>query len=218
LPESSATADGLLEQEPTAISSICPDQATAKNAAHSRPAIEEYIAFQDTDLKDPKYLSLEAIQADLVRIVAVEGPATEATVIDRYRVATRYGRFKGPTRDHVLAALRSAADRGILMARPDYPSAEVMVYTIPGQPEIRVRTRGPRDLSEVPMGEIIVHATEAIRSGLSPNHEASYRLLLDIFGLKRLTDQAKSRLEIAFELASQTSFAGEGIERAKTNS
>lgn len=182
-----------------------PDQATLAIAFRNRAAVEEYEVFDGMDFEDPKYLTAEQIQADLIRIVSVEGPATEATVVDRYRVATGYGRFKGPTRDLVISALRGAGDRGILRAQPEYPGASNIVYSMPGQPETRVRTRGPRDLSEVPMSELVVHANEVIRSGSAPQDESSYRYILEFFGLKRLTESAKTRLDKAFELASMSS-------------
>ena len=204
LPETPAPAVDVRHPEQYAITSIRPEWASLATATGSQLTIEEYVTFEGHSFEDPKNLKEEEIQADLVRIVIVEGPATEATVIDRYRIATGYGRFKGPTRELVMSVLRRAADRGILRAQPDYPGAGVIVYSMPGQPETRVRTRGPRDLSEVPMGEIVVHATEVIRSGMSLRDEALYRMILDFFGLKRLTEPAKNRLDIAFEIASKT--------------
>lgn len=196
---------GHQEPEPVASATPSPEPVNFVIAPSNQKEVEEYTAFDGTDFDDPKYLTEEEIQADLVRIVTVEGPATEATVIDRYRIATRYGRLKGPTRDSVLSALRGAAKRGILEAQPDYPGAEVIVYSMPGHNETRVRTRGPRDFSEVPMAEIVVHATEMIRSGIPLRDEVSYRSVLDFYGLKRLTEQAKKRVDIAFELASKSS-------------
>ncbi|MFZ4509109.1 MAG: AAA domain-containing protein [Fimbriimonas sp.] len=217
LLETPAPALDILEPERTDAGIPRPVQASSADALLSQPAVEEYAEFDGTDFDDPKYLTAEEIQADLVRIVTVEGPATEATVIDRYRIATGYGRFKGPTREMVISVLRGAADRGILRALPDYPGAGVIVYSMPGQPETRVRTRGPRDLSEVPMGEIVVHATEVILSGASLHDEASFRQILDFFGLKRLTEQARNRLDIAFGLASGDLRVGEGIADDQTN-
>lgn len=200
---------GLQKPETVASATPSPVHVSFAIASSKQKEVEEYTAFDGTDFDDPKYLTEQEIRTDLVRIVTVEGPATEATVIDRYRIATRYGRFKGPTRDLVVSALRGAAERGILHAQPDYPGAEVMVYSVPGQPETRVRTRGPRDLSEVPMGEIVVHAMEVIRSGMPLRDEAFYRQILDFFELKRLTEQARNRLDIAFELASKSARDGE---------
>lgn len=212
LLDTHASALDLVHPEQSATASQHPEQGSLAISTRIQLAVEEYLTFDGSDCKNPKHLTKEEIQADLLRIVTVEGPATEATVIDRYRIATGYGRFKGPTRDLVISALRGAADHGMLRAQPDYPGAAVLVYSMPGQPETRVRTLGPRDLSEVPMGEIVVHAAEVILSSMSFRDEASYRRILDFFGLKRLTEQAKTRLDIAFELASQSVRAAEAME------
>jgi very-short-patch-repair endonuclease len=163
-------------------------------------AVEDYIQFKETGHADPKGIWTDEIQKSLVRIVRVEGPATEATVIDRYRVATGYGRFKGPTRDRVVSALNKAVKSGLLSAKRDYPESDVMVYYLPGEPEVRFRTRGPRDLHDVPMGEIVTLASELLRANVASDDEELFRLMLEFYGLKRLTAQAEARLRKAREL------------------
>lgn len=163
-------------------------------------AVEDYIEFKETGHPDPKSIETHEIQKSLLRIVQVEGPATEATVIDRYRVATGYGRFKGPTRDCVVSALNKAVKSSLLSATRDYPGSDVMVYSLPGEPEVRFRTRGPRDLHDVPMGEIVTLASELLRANVASDDEKIFRLMLEFYGLKRLTAQTESRLRKAREL------------------
>lgn len=167
-------------------------------------AVDDYIQFDEQGHADPKSIGTEDIQKSLVRIVQVEGPATEATVIDRYRLATGYGRFKGPTRDRVLSALQSAVQSGMLSAESDHPGSSVLIYSIPGEPRVRFRTRGPRDLHDVPMFEIVTLANEIIRSNIASDDEDLFRLMLEFYGLKRLTAQAEERLRKARSLSNES--------------
>lgn len=164
-------------------------------------AAEEYVQFTETGHADPKSIWTQEIQKSLVRIVQVEGPATESTVIDRYRVATGYGRFKGPTRERVVSALHKAVKGGLLSARSDYPGSYVMVYSIPGEPDVLFRTRGPRDLHDVPMGEIVTLALKLLSATVALDDEDLFRSILEFYGLKRLTAQTENRLRKAHELA-----------------
>ncbi len=62
-----------------------------------------YVCFEG-QFPDPKECSLQEVQEALLQILAVEGPAVEAVIFERYRVAIGYGRLKGPTREKVNAA------------------------------------------------------------------------------------------------------------------
>lgn len=162
---------------------------------------DEYVAFVETGFEDPKILSQSEIQSDLAKIIAVEGPATEARIMDVYRIATGYGRFKGPTRERVISALRSVAEDGLIRAVPDFPGSEVTIYSLLDQPNVRLRKRGPRDLSDVPIGEIVALAAELFPAGVDDNDDSTFREILDFFDLRRLTEQARERLRNALFLA-----------------
>jgi very-short-patch-repair endonuclease len=162
---------------------------------------DHYFVFSETGFQDPKVATLGQIESDLAKIIAVEGPATETTILDRYRVAVGYGRLKGPTREMILAALNNAVKKGLAISLPDYPGADAKIYLLPGQPYVRLRRRGPRDLADVPMGEIVEFVTRSISSGMRSEEADVFRAVLNFFDLKRLTEQARSRLGKAFEIA-----------------
>jgi len=64
---------------------------------------------------------------------------------------------------------------------------------LPDQPSVRTRQLGPRSFEEVPPSELAAlldHVAE--RDGFS-GAEAAQRAVLDLLGLKRLTDNVRSR-------------------------
>jgi very-short-patch-repair endonuclease len=194
-------------------------RAVSQGAGSMEFNLEEYAEFSETDFDDPKVLPIGRIQSDLIKIVAVEGPATERRIIDRYRVAVGYGRLKGPTRDRVERALREAAKRGHLRARSDYPGAKERVYALPSQPEVRLRQRGARNFDDIPMAEIVEVLRRVMVLERLIGTEGVYREVLSVFDLKRLTEQAKARLEQAMALAKVAGVDGKspsaGLDRLR---
>lgn len=217
-PNASAVVENSSYHNEVTSDSSLPIASVVASAEGSPLRPLEYVEFSETGFKDPKLATLREIQSDLVKIIEVEGPATEARIIDRYRVATEYGRFKGPTRELVVDALRSAASSGLVRTVPDYPGADVVIYFLPGQPEVRLRKRGPRDLHDVPIGEIVAFASQLARSGQSGRDEHIYRSILDFFDLKRLTQQASERIGKALELAESGARSGAQGETVGTSS
>jgi len=168
---------------------------------------EEYQEFLNAGFEDPKNLTQAQIQSDLLEIVSVEGPATENRIIDRYRVAIGYGRLKDPTRERVLTALRSAVRLGRLRAIADYPGSAVQIYSMPDQPELRPRKRGPREFEDIPMGEIVEAIRQVLKWDKYLSGEGLDRKILEVFDLRRLTELTKARIETAVSLARRTTGA-----------
>ena len=92
----------------------------------------------------------------------------------------------------------------------DEQDSNANVVAAPGSGPVKLRARGPRDLDDIPLEEIVALAglidipvnREPPTSGedLNEEDEAEYRKLLDAYGLKRLTETAKQRLRMALDL------------------
>ncbi len=154
-----------------------------------------YREFIEVGLPDPKEASPSEMVSALVRIVEVEGPVVVSRLIDRYRIGAGYGRLKGPTRDLVVRSINNAisAKRITVVSQADEIGESVVCC--PGQPEVLVRERGPRDLEEIPIEEL---AALANKLGVQRfNEETAFRELLNAYQLKRLTESARQRLSRA---------------------
>ncbi|QFZ18823.1 AAA domain-containing protein [Saccharothrix syringae] len=131
----------------------------------------------------------------LVRIVEAEGPVLGG------RLHTAYVRASGAIRVTKLVAgeLNKAIAQAVREGRlvEDDPLGEGGVkprtYRLPGQPEVRMRHLGPRSLDEVPPAELAALLDHVAERDGNPGGEALQRAVLELLGLKRLTDNVKNR-------------------------
>ncbi|MBY8854037.1 hypothetical protein K7G98_39740, partial [Saccharothrix sp. MB29] len=66
-------------------------------------------------------------------------------------------------------------------------------YRLPDQPEVRMRQLGPRSFEEVPPGELAALLDHVAERDGNTGGEALQRAVLEMLGLKRLTDNVKNR-------------------------
>jgi hypothetical protein len=64
---------------------------------------------------------------------------------------------------------------------------------LPDQPEVRTRHLGPRSFEDVPPSELVALLDHVAERDGNRGAEASQRAVLELLGLKRLTDNVKSR-------------------------
>ncbi|MFT7841234.1 AAA domain-containing protein [Saccharothrix sp. BKS2] len=131
----------------------------------------------------------------LVRLVEAEGPVLGG------RLHTAYVRTSGSSRVTKLVAgeLNKAISQAVREGRliEDNPLGESGVkprtYRLPGQPEVRMRHLGPRSFEEVPPSELAALLDHVAERGGNTGQEALRRAVLELLGLKRLTDNVKNR-------------------------
>ncbi|MBP2335030.1 very-short-patch-repair endonuclease [Saccharothrix coeruleofusca] len=131
----------------------------------------------------------------LVRIVAAEGPVLGS------RLHTAYVRASGSIRvtKQIAGELNKAISQAVREGKlvEDNPLRESWVrartYRLPDQPEVRTRHLGPRSLDEVPPSELAALLDHVAERNGNLGQEASRRAVLELLGLKRLTDNVRSR-------------------------
>ncbi|MEU8631949.1 AAA domain-containing protein [Amycolatopsis sp. NPDC048633] len=131
----------------------------------------------------------------LVRIVEAEGPVLGG------RLQTAYVRASGAVRvtklvaSEVNKAIAQAVREGQLVE--DNPLSERGIkprtYRLPDQPEVRLRLLGPRSFDEVPPSELAALFDYVTERDGNLGEEALQRAVLELLGLKRLTDNVKIR-------------------------
>lgn len=158
--------------------------------------LEPYTAWPSRPLPDPREAGREAIGPVLLEIVAAEGPILAGRA---YRLYVRGSGGKALT-TIARAPLSGSAHRlkmaGAIEMEGDGDDA---VLRPSGTPPIRVRELGPRELFEVPIGEV----AELMRRLRAAGATELPRATLDAYGLVRMTAKAQTFLEHAEELSRQ---------------
>lgn len=149
--------------------------------------------------------SLTDLVANVVRIVQVEGPVVGHRLHDAYRDAYGGQRIGRELARSLNQAMELAVRRGHLVA--DDPLGESgfkpKTFRLPTQPPVVLRQLGPRSLGLVPPAELASHLAEF--AGIEDISETElFRAVLDVFGLRRLTDNAKAVLTAAMALVPVT--------------
>jgi very-short-patch-repair endonuclease len=130
----------------------------------------------------------------LRRIVEVEGPILGHRLYQLYVRSAGGQRVGKEIRRLLNSTSNTAVSKGILKAENllGEPGQILKTFRLPGQPEVDLRERGPRTLSEVPPGELIA-VMRALKL-VGQDEEAWFRAVLDAYGSKRLTEPTKGWL------------------------
>ncbi|NUM56502.1 MAG: AAA family ATPase [Candidatus Hydrogenedentes bacterium] len=189
-PMPQAPAGDVSEDQPSlfsaqACAAVCPtDQAP-------------YVNFNGEVGPDPRDASPARVADGLCRIVSIEGPMLAKRAYDIYLRGTGIKRMGGELKRTMNRALQLAIRSGRIVKEDEYEKGG-LVYSIirpAGTPQIRLRTRGPRDFEEIPPSEVQLVARMLAKSeGLEPKSDAHLRAVLDHFDLKRLTVQVGTAL------------------------
>ena len=163
-----------------------------------------YVAFDET-LPPINQTSLDVMAANVVRIVASEGPVLGHRVHNAYRDAYGGQRVGKEIARLLNRAIMLGERRGQIIS--DNPLNESGVkprtYRLPTQPAVVPRHLGPRSLELVPPAELAHHLTDLSLGDDTQSEEELFRAVLDRLGLRRLTDNVRVVLRGALGLAAQ---------------
>lgn len=159
-----------------------------------------YVAFNES-LPSIQGTSLTALVANVVRIVEAEGPVLGHRLHDAYRDAYGGQRVGKEIARLLNRATELAVKRGqIISDNPlNQPGVKPRTFRLPTQPEVVRRELGPRTLNLVPPAELASHLAEFADVGDLSDDEL-FRAVLDVLGLKRLTENVRSVLSDALAL------------------
>ena len=163
-----------------------------------------YVAFDEV-LPPLNQTTLDVMAANVVRIVAAEGPVFGHRVHNAYRDAYGGHRVGKEIARLLNRAIMLGERRGQIIS--DNPLNESGVkprtYRLPTQPPVVARHLGPRSLELVPPAELAHHLTDLSLGDDTQSEEELFRAVLDRLGLRRLTDNVRAVLGGALGLAAQ---------------
>ena len=171
--------------------------ASASTAAVGRNpgvAIEPYDEFRGT-LQATGDLTTQELVNVLRDIVAVEGPVIGHRLYDAFAQAYGRSHVTEEITVAVLSAIAYSVQRGALIQ--DAPMREreagARTYRLPGQPDARPRTQGPRLFDDMPPLELANLLAIAAEEHGWHDTSALHREMLKMIGSTRLTADVASR-------------------------
>ncbi|WP_126268717.1 AAA domain-containing protein [Corynebacterium alimapuense] len=150
----------------------------------------------------------EQIIEGLLEILTIEGPMLGHVLISRYVKAGGDHRVTRPVKKTLNSVIsRLVSRRMIRFDNPTDVAGNVgKTFHLPKQPSVIVRTRGERDLADIPYGELrAVMGHVVSQSGLDDS-EVVMRETLKAFDLIKLTGNAKNLLDVPFQKIREESF------------
>ncbi|GJF12719.1 hypothetical protein NGTWS0302_02500 [Mycolicibacterium cyprinidarum] len=168
-------------------------------------SLAPYVAFTEA-LAPIQKESLITLMDNIVRIVEAEGPVLGHRLHDAYRDAYGGQRVGKEIARLLNQAIGLAVRRGHIVSDNPLNDAGVKprTFRLPSQPEVVPRELGPRTLNLVPPAELAHHLAEFAEVGELSDDEV-FREVLDVLGLKRLTENVRSVLADALTLVSMGS-------------
>jgi hypothetical protein len=164
--------------------------------------LEPYVAWTPTPQGDPRETPRPRIMEAMLAIASAEGPILAGRAYALYNRAAGGKKLTTIARAPLSSAIYWLAreQKVVLTRKEEIPWQDDDVVRLPDTAAVRVRELGPRTLDEVPLDEIAelmqrLGAAHGVRdpAGLK-------RLVLDAYGLKRLTTRADEYLGLALDL------------------
>lgn len=143
----------------------------------------------------------EQIIEGLLAILKVEGPMLGHVLMSRYVKAGGDHRVTRPVKKTLNSVIsRLVSRRMIRFDNPTDVAGNVgKTFHLPEQPSVIVRTRGERDLADIPYGELRVVMGHVVSQWGLEDSEVVMRETLKAFDLIKLTDNAKNLLDVPFQ-------------------
>lgn len=164
--------------------------------------LDPYVAWEPTDVGDPRSTPRPFIMARMLEIIDAEGPMLASRAYSLYNRAAGGKKLTAIARAPLSSAVHWLAQERkiVLLKEGDIPWQGGEMVRMPDHPPVRVRELGPRDLDEVPLDEIAELMQRLRAAGHASDQAGLKRAVLDTYGLKRLTAKADEYLGLAIGL------------------
>ncbi len=158
-----------------------------------------YVEYRGSISVDPRSIEVGTAQVaeGLLRIIEAEAPMLAKRAYDIYLHGCGIQRMGGELRKTMNKALQYLINDGHVIKEDELGKGGLM-YTIvrpKGSTAVLVRSRGPRDFSEIPPSELLTVAKklESVDS-LKHGSDEHLRAILEYYDLRRLTTQVSTSL------------------------
>ncbi len=155
---------------------------------------------------DPRRASQAQFMDGIREILASQGPMQGLHLFQTYAKAGGLMKIAAPVRSRFQRAVQTAEKAGELLVDrendsevdgPDDPRG--WIIRLPDQDRVQLRALGPRSFAEIPLSELAAHVLEIRCQDEFLGREDIARLVLDHYGLQKLTSLVQRRISRVFE-------------------
>lgn len=167
------------------------------NSRDANLQFSDYVEYAGLPGDDPRSVHAHRVSEGIVRIVEVEGPVVAKRAYDIYLRGCGIKRMGHELKSTMNKALANAIREQRLVCENEVTERGLLfsVLRVNGNPQIKLRTRGPRSFEEIPPSELQVVARYLLeRHSFPSGSDEHLRAVLDCFDLKRLTTQVGTTL------------------------
>lgn len=158
-------------------------------------------------LADPRGASAAQFMHGLCDILAVQGPMQGLHLFQTYAKAGGLIKITTSVRGRFERVVKEAAKSGDLLIEIEDDSevdgetdSRAWIIRLPSQPQVMLRTLGPRSFAEIPMGELAALVLELRCQDEFMGREEISRAVLSHYGLQKLTSLVERRLAQVFKI------------------
>jgi very-short-patch-repair endonuclease len=162
-----------------------------------------YQEYEGPSFGDPRTAGVEEIAEGLCRIIEVEGPMLSKRAYDVYLRGCGIKRMGREIKRTMNKAMQTMVRRDCLVIEDEWHTGGFVhgIARIAGTPPIVLRKTGPRAFEEIPPSELLVASHLAITdSPLVKGSDGHLHAILEMFELKRLTTQTRTKLSEIIEM------------------
>src|SRR5581483_8293285 len=164
--------------------------------------IVPFVAWASHPLPDPHTARLAELIGGLREIVAAEGPIVARRAYELYVRSTGGQRVGKAIKQTLNRAMADAVRHGLLaQIHNGQPGQIDKTLYMPNTPPVVIRTRGDRDLEDIPETEVAALAGQILAHHPWMDDEPLKRRLLDSYERSRLTANASAFLDRCIALA-----------------
>ncbi len=199
------TAGALLGERATSGDVVAPQPLSAfpvsPSVAMPGAGPQAYEVWNERGAPDPRDGD-PSIRDWMLRVVSCEGPVTSDRAYSLLVRSSGAVRVTGPVRSALNKTLHRMHNA---LSVTEFSSPATAwpqrVLSIPGEPLVRVRERGPRDLREIPLNEVATVMAALLERRPLSSSESLMRDTLEHYELVKLTDKTREYLNVALALA-----------------
>lgn len=159
--------------------------------------VSRYSDWKPIECNDPRFEDVNVIKKKLIEIIQIEGPMRAIRAYHLYVKASGIQKVGKQIRSVLNRALQKAVSEGSILMRDEGKDKEFFMRVVRSKeaPEVVIRSRGSRDLSEIPPAEIASVIRLIRKKNPNKSEQMLFRKVLEFYEIRRFTNKAHEILQ-----------------------